>query len=155
MLVLGLVQSILLKLGQTMLIDTNIFLEAALAQERQQESIDFLDAVEHQILPYQAYISRFTLHALEAMLNERARPFLLHILLLIQQEKIQIVDLKPNEDLMVLALTKEFGLDFDDMVQYATASHLDVPVITYDRDFQNKEIAVLSPKQLLNHSLTP
>ncbi len=46
-------------------------------------------------------------------------------------------------------LTEKFGLDFDDAYQYCVANRLEVPIVSFDDDFDEGDIQRFTPEQAL------
>ena len=118
------------------LVDTNIFLEALLDQEKQDEVKSFLQRVDLSSI----FITDLSLHSIGIILF-RLKNFELFALFLedIVVDGIGILSLGP-EDLKTLDLTaKKFNLDFDDAYQYAVAAKYELQLISFDKDFDQTE----------------
>lgn len=132
-----------------MLIDTNIVIEIAKRQKHYQECVDLLNAINQKCLGESAYITKFTLNAIEALLSRFDSRFLKKILIMIYQGTIQICDLNIQDDLMILSSLNELGLDFDDATQFLAANKLGTYIVTLDKDFKKTGIEVKTPVQVL------
>ncbi len=113
------------------LVDTNIFLEILLKQDKSNYCKSFL---EKNIAAL--HISDFTLHSIGVIL--------------FKQNEVQlflkfISDTLPNVDLISLPKSKydelikvksKFDLDFDDAYQFGLCQHFNLKLVTMDRDFK-------------------
>lgn len=135
-----------------MLIDTNIFIEIGRKQEKAQQCSDFFDAIRQDFIS-DATITPFSLSALQYMLAENDRALLRNILLLIHQEKIKTIPLDNTDQLMILSLTSELNLDFDDCTQFVAANKLSVPLVTFDTDFKKTGLQTITPQEVLDDVL--
>lgn len=134
-----------------MLIDTNIVIEIAKRQKHYQECVDLLNAISQKCLGETAYITKFTLNAIEALLSRFDSRFLKKILIMIYQGTIQICDLDIQDDLMILSSLNELGLDFDDATQFLAANKLKTYIVTLDKDFKKTGIEIKTPAQALKN----
>ena len=122
------------------LVDTNIFLEILLSQDRKEPCKTFLgDNIGH------ISISDFSLHSIGVILfrNNKDTIFLEFTKDVIP--KVEIITLQKSlyEDLA--QDKKAFGLDFDDLYQYRIAKQRDLKIVTMDKDFEKvkKEIEIV------------
>lgn len=132
-----------------MLIDTNIFVEIAKGQERTQVCEDFLDAIKTDAIQEDIFITQFSLNAMHAMLSEKYEDFIRDILLLVHQDKIKIARNEAEDDLSILAIKKDLGLDFDDACQFLTAGRLGTYLVTYDEDFATTSLQTKTPEEVI------
>lgn len=113
------------------LIDTNVFLEVLLTQEKRETCKKFLDDNIGNL-----YISDFSLHSIGVILfrNKKEDAF----------QKF-VSDIFPNVEIVTLSkwsydglvdIKKKSGLDFDDAYQYKIAKENDLKLITMDTDFE-------------------
>lgn len=115
------------------LIDTNIWLERLLNQEKSEEVRRFLDSVPSENL----YITDFTLHSIGVILHRLKK---LDALIKFVQDifingKVKLVHLGAIDMLRVVDVMKDFNLDFDDAYQYVAAEKYDLIIISFDKDF--------------------
>lgn len=133
------------------LIDTNIFLEVLLAQKRKKEAKKFLQYVSNGTLV--AYFSRFSLYSIELlltklkMLNELAT-----FLIAIKKFKgLRIISTTPTDNLLIVKITKNTSLDFEDALQYYLVKKYNLDgIISFDTDFDNTDINRFEPKDVIN-----
>ncbi|MCL0094821.1 PIN domain-containing protein [Dehalococcoidales bacterium] len=119
--------------------DTNIFLEILLEQDKKENCKRFLDDNVGNIS-----ISDFSLHSIGITLFRDGKED-------IYQKFVE--DIIPNTKLLslpmelyrgVVSARKTLNLDFDDAYQYSIAKHYGLKVVTMDRNFERiKEVDVL------------
>lgn len=122
------------------LIDTNIFLEILLLQERKETCKNFLDANIGSMS-----ISDFSLHSIGVILfrNNKDNVFLEFTKDIIP--KVDIITLHKSLYEELPHDKNTFGLDFDDLYQYKIAKERDLKIVTLDKYFEkvNKAIEVI------------
>lgn len=136
-----------------MLIDTNIIIEIARRQQFSQDCIDFIDALKNDQFKEEAYITRFALHAIEALIAKKNKEFLREILLMIHQDKIRVFDSDITDDIVTLSVMQDLELDFDDATQYFAANRLKTYLVTFDKGFIGKGLVVKTPAEVLKEIL--
>lgn len=136
-----------------MLIDTNIIIELGKDQERSDECRDLLAAINEEYLSEDAYISGFTLRAIEALLVRTKKEMVRDILLMIHQERLKVIDMKPEDDLLILGALQDLNLDFDDATQFVAANKLGTYLVTFDKDFEKTGLRIKTPKEVLKEIL--
>lgn len=137
---------------QTLLIDTNIFLEFLLGQERDGECMQLMELVEEGAV--EAYVTSFALHGIEISLErvdevETLKSFLDWI---IHTSRISVYHTSPQEELDIAILTETTGLDFDDALQYYTAKTLGAALVSFDHDFDDTDIQRLEPRAITDRT---
>ncbi len=128
------------------LIDTNIFLEYLLGQQR---ADDCLKAIEKIISDeIEAVITSFSLHSIEVImlgkgLKEELKTFLAA---LSEIQYITLYNTSLLEDRQAIVEMERTKLDFDDAVQFCVARKLKATILTLDKHFRKlKEVTVLTP----------
>lgn len=121
------------------LVDTNIFLEILLQQEKKEDCKKFLIENIGNL-----HLTDFSLHSLGIILFKFNKPDIFREF---------IKDVLPNIKLLTLPLNlyeelslihKKIGLDFDDSYQYLIAKSNGLKIVTMDRDFEKaKDIEVI------------
>ena len=121
------------------LVDTNVFLEILLKQDKKEDCKKFLNDNIGNL-----NITDFSLHSIGVILfrygkEEVFRKF--------------VDDVLPNTKLLslpidlyreVVKVRKSLNLDFDDAYQYSVAKHYGLKVVTMDRDFEKlKDVEIL------------
>src|SRR5689334_3903370 len=105
------------------LLDTNIFLEIILSQEKAEDAKSLLlKSAEHEF-----FLTDYSLHSIGLLLFRRKqhdafRAFIEDILI---NGGIGLLSLLPDDMGSVISASQEFSLDFDDAYQYTVASRHD------------------------------
>ena len=120
------------------LVDTNIFLEILLGQEKKTICKKFLDDNTGNL-----NISDFSLHSIGVILfrhnkEEVFRHFIKDVL-----PKIWVLSLPGDSYLNVIETRESLKLDFDDSYQYGIAKNHGLTIVTLDKDFEKiKDIPI-------------
>ena len=119
------------------LVDTNIWLERLLDQDRSKEVGDFLQRVSGDRL----YLTDFTLHSIGIILlklgkSETFSDFVRDVLI---DGAVRLVGLQPEDMAVVTEAAGKYKLDFDDSYQYATAGKFNFQIVTFDSDFDRTD----------------
>ena len=130
-----------------LLLDTNIFLEVILDQERANEARTLLSEVEG----HEFFISDYSLHSIGLLLFRRGkhevfRQFLKDMILGVG---VAVIALSAQEMESLIEAAQRFGLDFDDAYQYAVAERHGLTIVSFDSDFDRTERGRKTPKDLL------
>jgi predicted nucleic acid-binding protein len=108
------------------LIDTNVWLERLLDQERGSDVVRFLARIPSDRLA----ITDFAFHSIALVL-------------------IHLNRLEPNEILEALRATEDFRLDFDDAYPYVAAEKHGLILVSFDTDFDRTPRGRRTPAQVL------
>lgn len=118
-----------------MLIDTNIFLEWLLDQQRADECIALLEKV--RVGEVKAFVTDFALHSIAVILGRAGKrdelPGLMNSLA--SFEGMFVICASLEEYPAIAQYSMDTGLDFDDAYHAYFAQHRDIPVISFDRHF--------------------
>jgi len=130
-----------------LLLDTNIFLEVILDQERAREARALLSKVEG----YEFFISDYSLHSIGLLLfcrgqDEVFRQFLEDMILGVG---VAVIGLSAQQMKAIIQVARRFGLDFDDAYQYVVAEHYGLAIVSFDSDFDRTERGRKTPKDVL------
>lgn len=121
------------------LLDTNIFLEILLNQEKSPECKKFLLSNENRI-----YISDFSLHSIGVILIRYNKIQIFNSFVEDVISKISVLNLPVSEYKQIALASKRFQLDFDDLYQYHIAKYYDLKIVTMDNDFKKaKDLEVI------------
>jgi len=128
------------------LVDTNIWLERLLAQDRSEEVGDFLQRVSSERL----FLTDFSLHSVGIILlklNEQATfsRFVQDVLI---DGAVRLVGLQPEDMTNLTDAAGKYKLDFDDAYQYATSGKLNFQIVSFDSDFDRTERGRKSPAEI-------
>jgi len=121
------------------LVDTNIFLEILLKQDKKEDCKKFLDDNIRNL-----HITDFSLHSIGVILFRYDKEDIF-------QKFVE--DFMPNTKLLSLPIEvyrwvvnarKGLNLDFDDAYQYSIAKYYELKVVTMDKDFEKiKDVDIL------------
>ena len=130
-----------------LLLDTNIFLEVILDQERANEARTLLSEVEG----HEFFISDYSLHSIGLLLFRRGkhevfRQFLKDMILNVG---VAVITLSAQEMESLIEVAQRFNLDFDDAYQYAVAERYGLTIVSFDADFDRTERGRKMPKDLI------
>ena len=129
------------------LLDTNIFLEIILSQEKAEDAKNLLlKSAQHEF-----FLTDYSLHSIGLLLfrrkqHEAFRAFLEDVLV---NGGIGLLSLLPDDMDSVISASQKFGLDFDDAYQYAVATKYDLALVSFDTDFQRTDKGYKIPSEML------
>jgi len=129
------------------LLDTNIFLELILDQEKADDVEKFLRSVQKEKL----YISEFSLYSVGIILFRQKLYdiFIRFVDDLIFTYGIHLVKLAPKDIKQLVEAAKQFNLDFDDAYQYTIAELYDLKIVSFDSDFDRTKRGRKTPEDIL------
>jgi predicted nucleic acid-binding protein len=122
------------------LIDSGIFLEVLLAQERMELCRAALKEREHNLI-----VTDFALHSVGLVLlrynrHEAYKEFFRDL-----APRLEVRSLPVSEYTLLLDVHERYGLDFDDAYQLSVASFFGLSLLTLDSDFSKaKDIVSIS-----------
>lgn len=120
------------------LVDTNIFLEILLKQEKSELCKSFLEKNIGAI-----NISDFTLHSIGVILFKQNEDQIFLKFISDTLPKANLLTLPKDKYEEIIKVKNEFNLDFDDSYQYNICKHFDLKFITMDQDFKKtREIEI-------------
>ena len=130
-----------------LLLDTNIFLEVILDQERAIEARTLLSEVEG----HEFFISDYSLHSIGLLLFRRGRHEVFRQFLkdMVLEAGVTVIALAAQEMEDIVQIARRFGLDFDDAYQYVVAERHGLTIVSFDSDFDRTERGRKVPKDLL------
>ncbi len=133
--------------GLNFILDTNIWLERLLDQERSLEVKNLLDVISPDFL----FMSDFTLHSIGVILFRLGKPSLFREFIddLFDRGNLTVLSLKPLDQVDLVDLHIKQKLDFDDAYQYQIALKYELKLVTFDHDFKKSKIEVYTPKEAL------
>ncbi len=117
-----------------LLIDTNIFLEVLLEQEKAIEASEFLTKAND----YSFFITDFSLHSIGLILfskkkHKQYQEFCDDIFL---EAGINLLSLEVDDNNQLCKNSQSYNLDFDDAYQYTAAEKFDLHIVSFDKDFE-------------------
>lgn len=119
------------------LLDTNIFLEILLTQQKNETCKNFLNANTGNL-----YISDFSLHSIGVILFRNNKEDVFQKFADDVITKIQVISLSKESYKDLPEIKKKLGLDFDDLYQYKVAKDYSLEIITMDEDFKKVETEI-------------
>jgi uncharacterized protein len=118
------------------LVDTNIWLERLLDQDRSEEVGDFLQRVSNDRLF--SPTSRCTPSGHSAELGE-AQTFSRFVQDLLIDGAVRLVGLQPDDMTSIVDTAGKYQLDFDDAYQYAASGKFNFQIVSFDSDFDRTD----------------
>lgn len=128
------------------LVDTNIFLEALLRQERAAEVESFFQSIDLDTI----FMTDFSVYSIGIALF-RVKNFTIFTRFVEDMivDGISILSLTPGDLKTLNHTTQKFNLDFDDVYQYAVAEKYDLQIVSFDKDFDVTERGRKEPVDVL------
>lgn len=127
------------------LVDTNIWLERLLDQERSQEVGQFLERTP----PERLSLTDFSFHSIGVILTRlNHSPVLVNFVRdIFVDGGVLLVRLDPEDTPGLVQIMKRYNLDFDDAYQYLAAEKYRFSLVSFDRDFDRTERGRMTPEQ--------
>ncbi|MFN5170793.1 MAG: PIN domain-containing protein [Cyclobacteriaceae bacterium] len=127
----------------TFLLDTNIWLERLLDQEKAAE----VDQLLREVPSNKLAISDFSLHSIGVILwhLNRRDVFSIFVRDLFSESSISLLSLSGIDHLEMAEVQSKHRLDFDDCYQYTICKKFELGLVTFDQDFNKTDLAVFSP----------
>jgi uncharacterized protein len=129
------------------LVDTNVWLELLLDQEKSSISSTFFDLIPVNKL----LVSDFSIHSIGVILSrlKKLDVFEKFIDDLFVYGQLEQLSLDPIDLLDVAKNMQEYQLDFDDSYQFSIAQKYDLILITFDKDFNILGLKKNSPEEII------
>jgi len=130
------------------LVDTNIFLEALLEQNKAQEVRSLFQKIDLE----EMFITDLSLHSMGIILFglgkfELFSSFLDDMIV----DGIEILSLQSVELKSLHGIAQSFNLDFDDAYQYSVAEKYNLQLISFDQDFDRSKRKKKEPSEILRN----
>jgi predicted nucleic acid-binding protein len=116
------------------LVDTNIFFEILLKQDKKDTCKSFLDENTGNL-----YITDFSLHSIGVICFRFGKEEMYRVFLQDIVPHIELLTLPIDRYPEVIENRKRMSLDFDDSYQYTIAKHFDLKIVTMDKDFKKAQ----------------
>jgi len=128
-----------------MLIDTNIFLEIILEQEKADEARRLLSKTEE----HEFFLSDYSLHSIGLLLFRRKQHEVFRQFLsdMIFHAGMRMMTVPIQAIVSLIDTAQRFNLDFDDAYQYVVAEKHGLEIISFDTDFDRTEKGRKSPAE--------
>jgi predicted nucleic acid-binding protein len=129
------------------LVDTNIWLELLLEQDRWQEVKSFFEKVDADDI----HISEFALYSIGIILSryKKTDVFRDFITDLVYESQVDIIRLQGEDYFRIIEAMEEYSLDFDDAYQYAAARKVNLEMVSFDSDFDRTPEKKMLPDQII------
>ena len=129
------------------LVDTNIWLELLLEQERASEVRQFLQETPAESL----WMTDFSLYSIGIILMRTGKSSLWEEFVsdVVERSETRLVSLGVEELKHIPALGLQLGLDFDDAYQYVVAEKYNLTLVSFDADFDRTPRGRQTPGQIL------
>jgi predicted nucleic acid-binding protein len=129
------------------LVDTNVWLERLLDQEKSEIASFFFDLIPTDKL----YVSDFSIHSIGVILSRLKKNdiFDKFIYDLFINGQIEQLSLNTIDLLDLITNMQNFNLDFDDSYQLTIAQKYDLTIVTFDKDFNTKGIKRNTPDEII------
>lgn len=131
------------------LVDTNVWLERLLDQEKSEVTSRFLNLIPTD----QLYVSDFAIHSMGVILSRLKKTDIFESFVndLFINGQIEQLSLDVFDLLDVMINIRKYNLDFDDAYQYTVVQKYDLVLITFDKDFNAKGIKKNTPEEIINY----
>jgi hypothetical protein len=133
--------------GLRFLVDTNVWLELLLGQEKAIEVQAFFHRAEASLLA----ITEFSLYSIGIILTRLKKDdlFLDFLNDTIKESGVSLIRLDIQGLIHILSIRKQFNLDFDDAYQYVAGSKFNYELVSFDSDFDSTEKGRKTPFEAL------
>ena len=121
------------------LVDTNIFLEILLGQDKKKDCKKYLDNNIGKL-----NITNFSLHSIGVILFRYGKEDIFQKFIEDVIPAVKILSLPVEQYREVVGDRRILNLDFDDAYQYSVAKYYGLKVVTMDKDFERvKDVEIL------------
>ena len=129
------------------LVDTNVWLELLLLQERATEVRRFLQSVDAD----QLTMTEFALNPIGLITSKLRKEDVFEAFIsdILEDSAVRRICLSAFDLRRVLSVIKKFNLDFDDAYQYVAAERNGLVLVSFDADFDKTDMKRKPPADLL------
>jgi len=129
------------------LVDTNVWLERLLDQEKSLVASKFFDLIPTDSL----FVSDFSIHSIGVILSRLKKYDIFEKFIndLFINGQIELLSLDSTDLLDVINNIQKYKLDFDDSYQFSVAQKYDLTIVTFDKDFNIKGIKKKTPDDIV------
>ena len=133
------------------LVDTNVWLERLLKQERSEEVNTFFQKVSSDRL----FITDFSFHSIGIILSNLSKRELLtrFVTDIFKYGSVGYITLPPIASELIVKQIEQFNLDFDDAYQYTAAEKYNLEIVSFDSDFDRTKRGRKTPIQIIDFVL--
>jgi uncharacterized protein len=120
------------------LVDSNIWLERLLNQEKSNEVRKFLDNITSD----QLFITDFAFHSIAVIMNrlKQMDGFSRFVQDVFIEGSVSLINLIPEDTRHIIHVMEKYNIDFDDAYQYIAAEKYSLTIISFDGDFDRTEL---------------
>ncbi len=131
------------------LVDTNVWLERLLDQDRSEEVGRFLERCPTEKLA----ITDFAFHSIAVIMKrlKKQQALLAFVQDVFVGGGVELVRLVTDDTAEVVRVIDEFGLDFDDAYQYVAARKNGLAIVSFDADFDRTKLGRMPPVSALKN----
>ena len=131
------------------LVDTNVWLELLLGQEKSDIASRFFDLIPTEEL----FVSDFSVHSIGVILSRLKKNDVFDMFIndLFFHGQLEQLALDPVDLLEVNSNIRKYKLDFDDSYQFTISQKFDLTIVTFDKDFNILGIKKKSPDEVIEN----
>ncbi len=131
------------------LVDTNVWLELLLGQEKSDIASRFFDLIPTEEL----FVSDFSVHSIGVILSRLKKNDVFDMFIndLFIHGQLEQLALDPVDLLEVNSNIRKYKLDFDDSYQFTISQKFDLTIVTFDKDFNIRGIKKKSPDEVIEN----
>lgn len=131
------------------LVDTNVWLERLLDQEKSIIASKFFDIIPTDSL----FVSDFSIHSIGVILSRLKKYdiFKKFINDLFINGQIELLSLGSYDLIDVIGNIQMYKLDFDDSYQFSVAQKYDLTIVSFDKDFNAKGFKKQTPDEIVGN----
>lgn len=129
------------------LIDTSVFLELLLDQEKAEE----VEKLLRRISPRDVYLSEFSFYSVGIVLLSRKMydTFMRFVNDLLMTGGVGLKRLSVEDTQDIVNTSQRFNLDFDDAYQYTVAKKYNLTIVSFDSHFDRTDRGRKTPAEIL------
>ena len=129
-----------------LLLDSNIFLELILEQEKSAE----VRVLFEKSAGFDLFVTDYSVHSIGLLLFRRNRhEMLAEFANDLKAMAVEIVAVPLEEMSQIALVARRYNLDFDDAYQYVVAEKLQLPIVSFDGDVDRTDLKRKTPSQLI------
>lgn len=135
------------------LVDTNVWLERLLNQDKSDEVGRFLDHVSTRDLS----VTDFSFHSICVILTRlgQGKVLLDFVQDVFVDGAVNLVSIKPSDTRSLVDAIDKYKLDFDDAYQYVAAEQNELALVSFDTDFDKTDGGKKTPAEILRTATKP
>jgi len=129
------------------LVDSNVWLERLLDQEKSKEVGRFLSGVASD----QLFITDFAFHSIAVIMDrlKQIDALLQFVEDVFVDGSVSVIHLSPEDTRYIAHNMTQYNMDFDDAYQYAAAERYNLVIISFDSDFDQTALGRKCPEEVL------